>query len=313
MLECDVSTASALMDVLHDIDRRGWSGDWYFRGQGDASWRLSPTLFRGSITTDTTGNASLANRQDLVDHENALVSAMRTVLCKKSIVPERHVANDDYLLALARHNDVKTRLLDWSRSPMVGAYFAAAGSAAEPPQSAKFSVFAMARIYAESNQMKGSRIVEPPDGGNENLAAQHGTLIVQAWDVPDLWDSRIATQTTPQNLVDPSSNLNTRLLRVNVPTTEAIKLLAYLRKRGVDGASVYPGGRGLVQLAAELAVQALDANGRLLLAGGQGPNLYLDPSKHVSRNDPSPTASTNDGGSPSDPTTPPEAPEESKA
>ncbi|HNY40626.1 MAG TPA: FRG domain-containing protein [Bryobacteraceae bacterium] len=82
-----------------------------FRGQANASWPLQPTLQRSAVG------------HDIYRLESGLLRAFRTGASRfLSPVPEP----DDSLswLALMQHYGVPTRLLDWTLSPFIAAYFA---------------------------------------------------------------------------------------------------------------------------------------------------------------------------------------------
>src|SRR5689334_12744842 len=83
-----------------------------FRGHGDAGWALETSLERAT--------SSLPHRTV----EDVLMNAFRqgAHLFEKHLPP----ADDDLSwLALMQHYGLPTRLLDWTRSPHVAAYFAA--------------------------------------------------------------------------------------------------------------------------------------------------------------------------------------------
>ena len=79
-----------------------------FRGQSDGRWRLVPAIDRASTL------GARANENALLD---AFKAATRPLL---RAVP----ANDWDWLALAHYSGIPTRLMDWSRNPLVALFFA---------------------------------------------------------------------------------------------------------------------------------------------------------------------------------------------
>ncbi|PAX09473.1 FRG domain-containing protein [Sphingomonas lenta] len=107
----DDSSLKRWRAFLDWVDKHSDSG-WVFRGMGDASFRLLPSI--GRIP-----NYSLARERSV------LASFRRAVPLHQTDTGFR----DWEYLALAQHHGVPTRLLDWSTNPFVAAYFAASSPA----------------------------------------------------------------------------------------------------------------------------------------------------------------------------------------
>jgi hypothetical protein len=100
-------------------------GRYLFRGAGDADWQL--------ITAFDRTFAALPMEQRMAVW-GRLIAEWR-VSCEDAGVPERVTSDERSLWALGQHHGLPTRMLDWSISPYVAAFFAFREHLLSHPQS----------------------------------------------------------------------------------------------------------------------------------------------------------------------------------
>ena len=105
------------------------STEWFFRGQSDARWRLRPLLER--LTSYPIGTPDEARKQGAVSELMQDAFYAEFELSREFKRRAHHYINNlpaetenIEWLALMQHHGVPTRLLDWTLSPYVAAYFA---------------------------------------------------------------------------------------------------------------------------------------------------------------------------------------------
>ncbi len=124
---CRCGTACDLLNVLHSYPLN--EQQWAFRGHTDSNWKLEPTIERlRNLYKDSFRN----------DAEKYVRTAFRRRAHHYlQFLPARH--DELEWLALMRHHGAPTRLLDWTRSPYIAAFFALA-EAKEDQESAIWAI-----------------------------------------------------------------------------------------------------------------------------------------------------------------------------
>lgn len=128
--ERHVNTWEHLAQLIEEYS----TGQWIFRGVRDCTYPLIPKIGRPEARKDpATGLPHSHN----VAEEKRMVQEFRRIARPYFL---HQPTNDLELLAIAQHHGLVTRLLDWTESPLVAAYFAAEVAVTRPNPPAIYAV-----------------------------------------------------------------------------------------------------------------------------------------------------------------------------
>lgn len=218
--------ASSTIEFLNCIEDHGREA--MFRGQGDSSWPLLPSIARYSVAIEPDGYDSVSGLEDhLLDRFRILGVPFRDF---------RSMPRFEQLMH-AQHYGLPTRLLDWSTNPLKALFFAVEDPTLDKAHAAVY--ITRPRFWAEgtANLDDGDEFVACfPELLHERISAQDACVVAfplskNSMDVP-----AISLENLPPSLEF--------LHKVTVPSSCKQKLRKQLAVLGVTHRSVYPGLEG---------------------------------------------------------------------
>jgi hypothetical protein len=281
LVEFLISDSVLAPETRFDLDNVA-ATRYIFRGQADSNWKLLPTVHRStnclsqftpqppeSEIGDSNEYLAMhmhaelrsvhlfltaADREGLVtplDYANVALHLrdMQDLLHPEKTADLTRAFPDERLLpsvALAQHHGVPTRLLDWSESPWVAAYFAAyaamnSSNSDCKKENKRISITCLGMDLVHNN--KDLNVISCQRAHNSNLRAQKGlfSLIPTAneyFNIHNKWPSIediITADTSPKMLY-----MKPQLIKLFLPASESKDLLKRLFRLGFHRMSLMP-------------------------------------------------------------------------
>jgi hypothetical protein len=196
---------------------------WIFRGVCDAKYKLQPAIGRpGALRDIKTGDDlpfSEAAERDM------LARFTREAHSHLSIPLNASLSHDWDLRAVAQHHGLSTRLLDWSESPLIAAFFAV-----EPSERGKATPDAALYGVPLPPVMKSNASKRPSD--HEVVAIYPPHLTPRITVQRGLFTAHL---TTPDKPWEPAS-----LKKWVIPSDACFALKLALHRAGINRASLFP-------------------------------------------------------------------------
>lgn len=213
------------------------SGLYLFRGCGNAEWSLTSSFDRqfGFLPSDKRMAIWASLLREFRER------------CAEHGIGREIVSDDRALLAFAQHHGLPTRLLDWSLSPYVAAFFAFRQALKIPEASGQVALWVLdAQSSAWSPEM-GVELVAPLASGNVRLRNQSGRFTYAR-----------TPHVTLEEYVSFLPSDDSPLTQVTLPSTEAVRAMPELDAMGANAMNLFPDWEGLAEgVAIRLELQAL--------------------------------------------------------
>lgn len=262
-----VSTLPAFMQEIAplspDAHDDGISGRYWFRGQTNALWGLEPSLMRMT-----------RNVRDIPDRARALEDAARREFMSKAhlFIDAGHLAKvktTPCWWAIMQHHGAPTRLLDWSVSPYVAAYFACQQDGLQ--QDGAVWCFCHSQLRAAFRTEYGSELpdftlseTEDSTGAvaklHQQLANPGDRVAVAPLEFKFFSSTRMAEQqgrftmslAIHQDHRHIITAVHRHVKRLIIPHAAKPAFLTELRRMNITAAALFPGVDGLGRSVAEL-------------------------------------------------------------
>jgi len=197
-------------------------GRFLFRGHGSSEWELAPSF-------DRTFLDFVGGERDKLEDE--LISSFK----KLSEGDDRHrklLEDKITTLALAQHYGLPTRLLDWTESPYVAAFFAFQGHFQDAMFGKRLGDLVAIWILDKQSYIwspkRGVELISPASWDNERLRKQAGWFTL--------------SQTPSRSLVEYAqsfTNAGDALRCVTIPSSEARLAIPDLDLMGINHSNLF--------------------------------------------------------------------------
>ncbi|HKR67140.1 MAG TPA: FRG domain-containing protein [Thermoanaerobaculia bacterium] len=215
-------------------------GRFIFRGQRNAEWHLDTSFDRNYPSLNNADRGRVADE---------LLDAFRNALSEQGLLDDMQSSE---FVALAQHHGLPTRLLDWSESPYIAAYFAFSGALLSREMEAAVSVWVLDTASPIWGEESGVTIMTARGSKNQRLRNQYGRFTLSKTPFRTLEEYVTAFD-------EKANDDHVPLRQIIIPASETIKALSDLDVMGINSSRLFPDVSGCARNARmRIAIRTLD-------------------------------------------------------